>query len=164
MDAPDYVGALIRLNGGEIVGKTRLQKITYLLEAKGLGSGLLDFDYHNYGPFSAELAFAADDAESLGYIKTEDRPGFHEVPYTVFTSKDKAPTFEEDSDTDARRDALQQMSDYSALVLELAATAVYLKKNGYPDRHWDEVKRRKPLKATPERLEQAKRLVAKLGL
>jgi uncharacterized protein len=44
-----YVAELIALNGGEIIGKIRLQKIAYLLEAAGLGIGL-DYDYHHYGP------------------------------------------------------------------------------------------------------------------
>lgn len=162
-DLVDYVGALIRLADGQIVGKTRFQKIAYLLEAKGLGFGL-DFDYHNYGPFSPELAFATDDAESLEYIRTEEKFGFHSVPYTVFHSTDGAPKFKDDAASRARREALKTMSDYSALVLELAATAVYLKLNGYPNSYWSEVKKRKPLKATSERLALAKKLISDLSL
>ena len=162
-DLVDYVSALVRLSDGSIVGKTRLQKIAYLLEAKELGFGL-SFDYHNFGPFSAELAFAADDAESLGYISTEEHFGYHSVPYTVFHSTNQAPEFEGGDDLQARRIALKEINRYSALVLELAATAVYLKRNGYRNSVWKEVKRRKQLKATRDRIAAAKELLRSLEL
>ena len=167
-DLVDYLSAIIRLVGGEIVGKTRLQKMAYLLEAKGVGFGNIVFDYNNYGPFSSELAFAADDAESMGYIETVERLSLHHaVPYKVFRSREQVS--EEDSeegrgDIETRKDALRLMNDYSTLVLELAATAVYLKKNGYPDEVWEEVEKRKPLKATPKRIERADQLIAALNL
>ena len=163
MDLADYVGALVLLNGGKIVGKTRLQKTAYLLEASSIGFGI-DFDYHDYGPFSAELAFAADDAESLEYIETNLHPGFHSVPYTIFESTDEAPKFEKGKLTDARRKALEAMKGCSALILELAATAVFLKENGYRTNSWDEVRKRKPSKATPDLLKQAKKLISDLRL
>ena len=164
MDLVDYVGALIRLNDGKVVGKTRLQKIVYLLEMAGVGHKDIDFDYHNYGPFSSELAFAADDAESLGYIKTKEHQGHHAVPYTVFRSTEHAPAFDESELTEERADALTLMNECSALVLEIAATAVYLKNNGYDKTYWDEVKRRKPLKTTEKRKLAAERLIENLGL
>ena len=163
MDLVDYVSALVRLSDETIVGKTRLQKTAYLLEAKELGFDL-SFDYHNFGPFSAELAFATDDAESLGYISTEKHLGYHSVPYTVFHSTDQAPEFEDGDDLDARREAVGTMNRYSALVLELAATAVYLKRNGYAGSVWKEVRRRKRLKATRDRVRAAKDLLDSLEL
>ena len=163
MDLVDYVAALIHLAGGRVVGKTRLQKIAYLLEAKALGFGL-DFDYHNFGPFSPDLAFAADDAESLGYVRTKEQLGLHSVPYTIFRSTDEAPKFEKSEKLKARRDALNIMKNHSALVLELAATAVYLKYNGYPESFWNEVKKRKSLKATSQRVALAKKLMRDLNL
>jgi hypothetical protein len=146
-----------------MVGKTRLQKTVYLLEAKGLGFGI-EFDYHKHGPYSAEVAFAAEDAEAIGLLRTEDRLGFYQIPYTVFQVTDRTPALSRDAPTPAREQALGAMGRFSALVLELAATAVYLREHGYRDDYWDEVKRRKPLKASPERLEQAKRLLIQLDL
>ena len=164
MDLVDYIGALVRLSGGEVVGKTRLQKIAYLLEVKNVGFDDIEFDYHNYGPYSSELAFAADDAESLGYLTTEERSGFHSVPYTVFKSTEKSPTFKNSKKTKEREAALNLMNDYSALLLELAATAIYLKTNGFAESYWDEVEKRKPLKAIPKKRKQAEELIAALGL
>lgn len=163
MDLIDSVAALIQLAGGEVYGKTRLQKIAYLLEAKGIGLGL-DFDYHNYGPFSAELAFAADDAESLDYIKIDTQPGDYAIPFTIFRSLEDAPRFEDPEDRRSKEQALEVIKPYSSLVLELAATAIYLRENGYPGTYWDEVSKRKASKARPDLLDKAKDLIEKLGL
>ena len=162
MDIEENIAAVILLNGGKIVGKTRLQKTAYLLEVMGLGFGVW-FDYHKYGPFSPEVAFAADDAESLGYIQTKDEPGYHSIPYKIFSATDSAPRFEK-ADAEPRRAALEAMEKCSAIVLELAATAVYLERNGYPDNAWEEMKKRKTLKASAERVAKAQELVATLKL
>lgn len=42
-----------------------------------------------------------------------------------------------------RREALGVMERYSAVVLELAATAMYLQRNGYDSSAWKEVEKRK---------------------
>lgn len=157
----ENIAALIRLNGGQIVGKTRLQKIVYLLEAKGLGFDF-DYDYHNYGPYSAELAFATDDAESLAWLVKEDRRGTYGVPYTTFKSTEHSPRFEKTDKLEPRRAALQIMNSASSIVLELAATAIYLQRHGYKN-YWSEVRRRKSNKATPEHIEEASRLLQQLG-
>ena len=47
-DAAD-VAKVIELNGGELIGRTRLQKTFYFLERLGVGFGF-DFQYHHYGP------------------------------------------------------------------------------------------------------------------
>ena len=164
MDQSDYVSAIVRLAGGEIVGKTRLQKIAYLLQTKGSGFRNMDFDYHNFGPYSAELSFAAEDAESLGYLTTEERAGYHSVPYTVFRSTDCAAKLDDREEMKACKADLEVMSGYSALVLELAATAIYLKRNGYAEHFWEEVLKRKSLKATQPRIRHAKKLLRQLNL
>ena len=42
----DKVAEIIRAAGGEIVGRTRLQKVAYLLELAGLGHGFR-FEYRS---------------------------------------------------------------------------------------------------------------------
>ena len=56
----DKVADIIRDAGGKVVGRTRLQKLGYLLELSGLGDGF-SFEYRHYGPYSEELAAADDD-------------------------------------------------------------------------------------------------------
>jgi hypothetical protein len=53
-------------------------------------------------------------------------------------------------------------ADADAVELELAATAVFLSKDGYND-PWAETARRKPEKAQGGRVERAKRLLGRLG-
>ena len=60
--------------------------------------------------------------------------------------------------------ALNAMAEVSDTVLELAATMVFLKKNGFPKKFVDEVRARKPLKATDDRLKQAQELIKTLRL
>lgn len=163
MDLEEYAAAVVDVAGGQVVGKTRLQKIAYLLEAKGLGCGL-DFDYHNFGPFSAELAFAVDDAKALGYLASEEKMGYHAVPYTIFESLSDAPKFEHGEELSERQEAVGIMKNYSAVELELAATAVYLQRNGRDKSVWKEVKKRKGVKATESHLRAAKELVENLQL
>lgn len=161
-DLIDVVAKIISFNGGEIVGKTRLQKIFYLLDEKELVTSL-DFDYHNYGPFSVDLAFATDDAVALGYLEQEVRQGYHAVSYTVYRLVQKINTTD---DTNSRNiaEALKTMSRFSALVLELAATARFLQKHGYETDFWDEVRKRKPGKASDSRIQKARELLTELCL
>ena len=162
-DLVKQLAGLVQLNDAELVGKTRLQKTAYLLEAKGVGLGV-EFDYHKHGPYSADLAFAAEDAAAMSLLTMTDKPGFYEIPYTVFRTTAQTPPLSDDARTAARRKALVAMKNYSALALELAATAVYLREHGYRDAYWDEVKKRKSLKASPERLDQARSLLRQLEL
>lgn len=164
-DPVQVLAELIALNGGELVGKTRLQKTCYLLEAAGQGCGL-PFDYHHYGPYSAELAFAAEDAEALGLLRSEQHAGRYGVPYTVFKSLTAAPAAAgKDGARQTRQQLLlREMSQCSAIVLELAATLVFLWRNGYAENGWDELKRRKANKVTEERLAQVKTLLESLDL
>jgi hypothetical protein len=67
---------ILHLNGGELIGKTRLQKSFYFLEKIGVGFGF-NFQYHHYGPYSEELTTAAQDAIALGLVKQEKRVGSH---------------------------------------------------------------------------------------
>lgn len=164
-DPLDIVVGIIALNGGKLVGKTRLQKVAYLLDACGLGSGF-DYDYHHFGPYSAEVAAAADVAEMLDRISSEEKPGFHSVPYVTYATSEKTPVQLSEMSGAEISQKLAIMEQYSAIVLELAATIQYLEDaEGYsPSAAQDEVKVRKSAKASPDRLDQANDLLMKLGL
>lgn len=165
MNYPESIAAIIQLNDGELVGKTRLQKTVYLLEEMGLKFGFPPFDYHHYGPFLPEVAYSTDDAIAFGFIDSREEKGAYDIPYTIYTSKNTLQQLEKDDEKQENiRAALEAMKPYSSMIMELAASADYLKKSGYPNDYWEEVKKRKPLKATPERVEQAKALLRELGL
>jgi uncharacterized protein len=62
----------------------------------------------------------------------------------------------------AERNHTKRRAIGDAVELELAATAVFLSKDGYND-PWAETARRKPEKAQSGRIERAKRLLRRLG-
>jgi uncharacterized protein len=61
-----------------------------------------------------------------------------------------------------RRSVLNTLQRYDATSLELAATADFLEKNGYRSDPWSETRRRKSIKATPEKMQRAKQLLTDL--
>jgi uncharacterized protein YwgA len=157
MDQSEIVAALVELNGGQLVGKTRLQKTVYLIESFGIQLGF-DFDYHHYGPYSEELRVAASDAIALGAISCE---WCHSggVEYAVFSSSGtsgiKLPN--------GISRALSILRKYDTITLELAATADFLSKNGYADSAWDETSRRKASKVNRTRISNSVELLKELA-
>ncbi len=170
MNAQDIVIGMVALNDGELVGRTRLQKQAYLLDRCGADFGLR-FTYHHYGPYCFELAGAAEEARAENRIVIEDRPGSHGVPYAIFRSAENAERPGRLGALEAdRADALlKRMKRVSDTVLELAATIVFLRDqwryfNKDKISPVEETKRRKPLKATDERIAKALDLLHNLGL
>src|SRR5437016_4025994 len=80
----EAVGDLVRLNGGTLIGKTRLQKTAYLLESRNLGFGFY-FEYYHYGPYSEELSVAAGDALALNIVDLAWKNTTSGVQYAVYT-------------------------------------------------------------------------------
>jgi uncharacterized protein len=146
----DRVVEIIRAAGGRIVGRTRLQKVAYLRELAGLGSGF-KFDYHHYGPYSEDLADAARNAGLLDLLEEKELPTDWGGFYSIFTVEGCSEK-QEFTDTAAGADPIE---------LELAATAAFLAREGIPN-PWKETARRKPVKAGENRLEGAKKLYLKL--
>ncbi len=156
------IARIVQLNGGSVVGKTRLQKTAYFLEALGVGFGF-DFDYHHYGPYSEELANLAEDARALGMLDIEWRLSQEGAKYAVFLDRDETIGANEIAGVDAsRQKVLNVLSNFSALELELAATADYLAKNGYADEAWNETKLRKASKISEDRIARSKQLLQEL--
>lgn len=163
MDLAELVAMIIDLNGGEIVGKTRLQKMFYLLDVCGMNSGCR-YDYYHYGPFSADLAECVDDAVRLGYVNPSERLGYHNVPYTIYRSVGGPKQPSTGLSRQTLEDKLKILAEYSALDLELAATIVFLRENGFGRAADEETARRKPHKATPEKLAKAREIIRRLEL
>lgn len=161
----DLVVGVVALNDGKIVGKTRLQKTVFLLEAAGLGAGI-DFDYHYYGPYSVDVAGAVDDAVDAERLQPEVHLGRHSVPYTIYSTDGPKPGQIGELSADEARRLLAKLENYSALELEVAATIVYLRDNGYgaDEKAIEETKLRKPVKATDKRVHRASQLIGELGL
>lgn len=178
MNTEDIAVGLVALNGGELVGRTRAQKVAYLLDRCGADFGLR-FTYHHFGPYCFDLANGLDAARAEGRIGHEEKlSARHGVPYSIFTSADG------EGDTGSlgslpaaeARKLLRRMKHESDIALELAATTVFLRDGWYyygkdkvaaadaTGAAVEETTRRKSLKATPERLEKALALLRDLGL
>jgi len=146
---------IIRDAGGEVVGKTRLQKVAYLLEITGLGGGF-SFEYRHYGPYSEDLASGVAIARLLGLVSEDERTAVWGGHYSIF----KAAQLGALRPDPARKQILELGLKAGPIALELAATAAFLAKEGEPD-PWNETARRKPDKAERS-LDAAKALYSKL--
>lgn len=160
------VPSLVVAAGGELVGKIRLQKVVYLLDQIGMNSGF-SYEYYHYGPYSADLAEQVDDDVVFGRLNADQRRRQGDgVPYVAYS----ANTAGEGESLNARlsneriQEALTQMQERSATVLELAATIHWLAVvEELPD--WnDELVRRKGAKTRNGRDRQALELLSALGL
>lgn len=149
--------AIVRDAGGHLVGRTRLQKVTYLAQLAGFAAEF-SFEYHHYGPFSEDLAEAMQIASGLRLVQEEERPTTWGGWYSIYTCPDPLPDLPPQS---GRAAFLADATKVSPLELELAATAAYLyaeegigrTKPGDP---WAETARLKPDKAADGRLDRAK--------
>lgn len=152
-DKPEYrlAAEIVRDAGGQIVGRTRLQKVACLLELAGLGVGF-SFAYHYYGPYSEKLSDAVRVAEAFDLVTEEERQAGWGGKYSVFTATKDAGS----PDGGARNRLAQAAAQIDAIELELAVTAAYLAANEECLDPWGETARRKPEKAGDGRLEKAK--------
>lgn len=154
---PARAAAIVCDAGGEIVGRTRLQKIGYLMELAGFETGF-DFEYRHYGPFSEDLANGIQLAEAFDLVEEEERPTEWGGFYSVYRAKGAR---EHPSNADKSRFACAARG-MGAVVLELAATAAYLASVDSHRDPWGETARRKPDKAADGRLDEAKRAYRQL--
>ncbi len=147
---------IVRDAGGCIVGRTRLQKIAYILEAAGLGAGF-SFRFRHFGPYSEQLADAAQTAHIVGLLIEQETPATWGGFYSTYHSR-----LPRDSDSpEARRQLAHLLVNVDAVELELAATALFLALEKIND-PWAETARRKPDKADSGRLQSARQLYKKL--
>lgn len=153
--SPADIRDLVVSAGGQLVGRTRLQKAAFLLECMGLGYGF-SFAYHHYGPYSEDVALAAEDAVALALVEEERRAAAWGGSYSIYRANASSR-----SGDAARRKALTVIANAPAIPLELAATAVFLADEG-TSQPWEEVVVRKSSKATPENLAQAKAVYEQL--
>jgi uncharacterized protein len=134
------VADIVRDAGGRVVGRTRLQKIGYLLEVAGVGDGF-KFDYYHYGPYSEDLATAARSANLLGLLQEEEYSTSWGGQYSVFL----IPVAKSEVVNSARTKIAQLAAAVDPVALELAATAAFLSVRGSQD-PWKETVKRKPEK------------------
>lgn len=153
VNAREAAARLIQDAGGELVGRTRLQKVTYLAQLAGFGEEF-SFEYRHYGPFSEDLARGMEIAAGLGPVKEVERQADWGGRYSIYSLPNAQVSHA------GRAAFIQQAKIIDANELELAATAAFIYAvegigNGKPGNPWAETKRRKPEKATEARLLRA---------
>lgn len=155
-DKSEAVMDIVAAAGGEMIGRTRLQKTAFLLELVDLGSGF-HFDYKHYGPYSEELAAFAEVAPILVDFNEEQRSSSWGGAYSVYsTGSDYSGT-----SGDAKQQIISIAKEADPVELELAATAAFLDVQGFDD-PWGETERRKPEKTRDGRIDRAKILFLRL--
>ncbi|MCZ4108006.1 hypothetical protein O3U67_07935 [Brevundimonas diminuta] len=150
----NVVYTIVNAAGGSLIGKVRLQKIAYVLDLAGL-SAPMHHRYYHFGPYSDEVSRQASEAVAGGVVNLEEIPTEWGGAYTKYSA---AVIDEVESDI---VQIVKVASEVDSVVLELAATAAFLKFE-HKDDVWAETARRKPLKSTPERIERAKHLWSRL--
>lgn len=153
----EKVAEIVRDAGGQIVGRTRLQKIAYLLELTGQGEGF-DFEYRHYGPYSESLSDAVRIASAFGLIDEEEHVAKWGGRYSIYFAKGGGDT----QPQSARAAFAKVAAQIGAVELELAATAAYLSEVEHCTDPWLETSKRKPDKIGDGRLEKAKEAYRKL--
>ena len=149
--------------GGELVGRTRLQKVAFLMQLAGFDKSF-SFEYRHYGPYSEDLSQAMDIAVLLGPVHEVERTTDWGGRYSIYSLAGQVPGV--DSDVD-RSNFVQEAKKIDAVEWELAATAVYLFEvegigKSYPGNPWEETARRKPTKVVGGRLAKAAQAYEKL--
>jgi len=152
----EKIAAIVRDAGGRIIGRTRLQKIAYLLTVTGLETGL-SFTYKHYGPYSEDVAIAARHGHLLGHLQENVQTASWGGSYSIYSVDAPIP----EQIPVARKELAAIAVNADAAELELAATAVFLARDGFDD-PWGETARRKPEKAGNGRIDRAKELLRRL--
>jgi len=151
MHAEDFVfGIIAALPDRKIKGKKRLQKLAFLLKTAGAKCNVR-FDIRDYGPFSREIAAAAQFLALKGRIDEAEEPiGASGTFVTVYKAQ---------STLDGKvgllpekyKQILRRLDNYPTVDLEVAATFQFLRAAGFRA----EAARRKtielkPVKARPQ--------------
>jgi uncharacterized protein YwgA len=161
----DFAVAVIAANEGRIVGKTRLQKTVYLLQ-KLCKTDAYSFEYHYFGPYSAELANDIDMASSVAVVKTSEKYGYYSMPYVVYETEESNATPVFGDNLASVKKWLHDLESVNAIELELAATWIFLKdEEGMGRTEIEEALRSlKPTKASKDGLRQASSVLRRIGL
>jgi len=149
----------------KLASRVRLQKTVYLLQALGFDTGL-QFQYYHFGPYSRELDLALAEAHDSNLVcESKARRQSDGATYSLFEAKpnDKHISFGKLTQQRAQ-ELIAKFTTTNVTVLELAATAHWLK-NAEKIADWHaEIVRRKGIKTENGRLTRAIDLLTELEL
>lgn len=123
------VRALSSTQDHTIPGKKRLQKLGMLLQHAGLEIDI-DFFLHHYGPYSSELADAADELYFMGVIDSRsEQLGAFGTFQTVYSLPEDHSDF--DGLPSPYDKKLSYLNNFSPIELEMASTIAYFERQGH---------------------------------
>jgi uncharacterized protein YwgA len=125
--------ALLKLfeKANRIEGRKKLQKTVHLLQMAGVPFGM-DFKYHYYGPYSAELQSYIDVLVDYGMLR-EDNQGDTYIYEMTDKGKEFMQKYRETvgNDFSLPTESVERVLSYPATTLELTSTIGYLISLGY---------------------------------
>lgn len=164
MDAESLVLAILgAVPKHQVHGRKRLQKLAFFAVQTGTPSDVRFF-LHDFGPFSTDVAAAADLLSYLGAI-SEEEAQFSRIKryYKVYRLDD--PKSVPQKLPAQSSSALKKLDQYSTLELEMASTIRYFMNKGLAaEDAVRETKELKPSKSHPKIIERAKDVLAGIGL
>ena len=146
----------------KIQGRKRLQKLSMLLQFAGADLDA-EFSLHHYGPYSSELAEAADDLFVDGLINERKLPvgayGMRQSEYSLSEPSDLEEKLQEPFDN-----LLLKLDKFTTIELEMASTIAFFEKEG-ADRKKAiaEASEIKPTKAIPPVLQKAEAILGTIS-
>ena len=129
---------------GNLHSRKRLQKVVFLLQAKGCR---LDADYtlHHYGPYSQEVAWLSDEMVQVGLLeesKEQNQVGSQFVYSLTLQAVSEMVAFERSAEGRKLAKSLSRFETQAKELLganlrhlEVASTMVYFRKQG---KSWDD--------------------------
>jgi len=90
----DILLMLLKASGDKIYGKTKIQKICYLLSIKIQKEEDFQFQAHYYGPYSPTIDYSLSELVGIGFVEEKKSPwavdirGFEAVRYEYELTKD----------------------------------------------------------------------------
>lgn len=165
MDAETLILAVLdAVPKKEIQGRKRLQKMSYFALQKG-AQARVRFFLHDYGPFSADIASAADLLSFLGDVEEKEvELGRSRLYSKLYRLTDPSSVPERLSDEVAS--AIRILDEFTTIELEVASTIqFFMSTEGMSQSDAIEAtKRLKPSKAQPGTIMRAQNALSKVGL
>jgi uncharacterized protein len=160
MHAEDFVlGIVTAFPDRKIKGKKRLQKLAFLLKTAGAKCDV-HFDIRDYGPFSREIATAAQFLALKGRVdETEEPIGASRTFITVYKAQSNAdgtirPLPEK------YKQILRRLDNYPTVDLEVAATFQFFRDAGFtPEAARKKTIELKPVKASPQVMRNVTKII-----
>jgi uncharacterized protein YwgA len=133
LDKLAKIAAALRVAGGSVVGKKKLQKLIFLAQEKGLHLGY-DYDFHLHGVYCSELEADLRIAESYGVVSlrlTEEYGNPVEIALNRKAISNSVMDGVVCGDDIRGLNLIKVLKDEPARVLEVLSTIVYLSNEGY---------------------------------